>query len=92
VRFLRKHVGLTAEKFSQLLHVDKTTVSKWENDDDKVGAQSDRLIRVLSTILDPNLRAEQQKAVELLPRIKGVVRHPCINVNPQKMRYEYATA
>jgi len=92
VRFLRKHLGMTAEKFSHLLDVDKTTVSKWENDDDKVGAQSDRLIRLLSTILDPNLRTEQQKAVELLPRIKGVVRHPCINVNTQKMRYEYAVA
>jgi hypothetical protein len=32
LRFLRKHSELTQEEFAKLLHVDKTTLSKWEND------------------------------------------------------------
>jgi len=47
VRFLRKHLKMTAEKLGTLLGVDKTTVSKWENDADPVGDQSERLLRTL---------------------------------------------
>jgi len=43
VRFLRKYLRLT--EFSRLIHVDKTTLSKSENNDDRLGDQSDRLIR-----------------------------------------------
>lgn len=48
VRFLRKYMGLTGDGFSRLLHVDKTTLSKWENNDDPVGTQSDLAIRMLA--------------------------------------------
>jgi transcriptional regulator with XRE-family HTH domain len=38
---------MTAEKLATLLGVDKTTVSKWENNADPVGDQSERLLRTL---------------------------------------------
>src|SRR5262245_6620865 len=48
VRFLRKFVQMKGEDFAKLLHVDRTTLSKWENDEDQVGEQSDRLIRAIA--------------------------------------------
>jgi len=57
VRFLRKYMGLTGDGFSRLLHVDKTTLSKWENNDDPVGTQSDLAIRMLTMSQDESLRA-----------------------------------
>lgn len=56
VRFLRKYMGLTGDGFSRLLHIDKTTLSKWENNDDPVGTQSDLAIRMLAMSQDESLR------------------------------------
>jgi len=39
---------MTGEEFSKLLKIDKTTLSKWENNADPVGEQSDRLIRTIA--------------------------------------------
>ena len=47
IRFLRKHMGWKAVELAGLRGVDKTTVSKWENDQDPIGPQSDRLIRII---------------------------------------------
>lgn len=58
VRFLRKYLRLTGEEFSRLIHVDKTTLSKWENNDDRVGDQSDRLIRLVTLGLGEGLKSE----------------------------------
>jgi len=55
VRFLRKYMGLTGDGFSRLLHIDKTTLSKWENNDDPVGTQSDLAIRMLTMSRDKSL-------------------------------------
>jgi DNA-binding transcriptional regulator YiaG len=56
VRYLRKYMGLTGDGFSRLLHIDKTTLSKWENNDDPVGTQSDLAIRMLAMSQDESLR------------------------------------
>jgi DNA-binding transcriptional regulator YiaG len=56
VRFLRKYMGLTGDRFSRLLHIDKTTLSKWENNDDPVGTQSDLAIRMLTMSQNESLR------------------------------------
>src|SRR5215469_3545904 len=56
IRYLRKYVEMTSDQFSRLLHVDRSTLSKWENNEDPVGAQSDLAIRMLVMSLDDALR------------------------------------
>jgi putative transcriptional regulator len=47
VRFLRKYLGWSGEDFAAHMGVDPTTVSKWENEKEPIGASSDRLLRLL---------------------------------------------
>jgi DNA-binding transcriptional regulator YiaG len=63
VRFLRKYLALTGDKFSRLLHIDKTTLSKWENNEDPVGTQSDLAIRMLIMSQDKALREKIAEVV-----------------------------
>jgi DNA-binding transcriptional regulator YiaG len=60
VRYLRKYMGLTGDGFSRLLHIDKTTLSKWENNDDPVGTQSDLAIRMMVMSQNEALREKIQ--------------------------------
>ena len=50
VRFLRKSLKMSGDEFSSLIHVDKTTFSKWENNEQAIGDQSDRLIRAVTMV------------------------------------------
>lgn len=45
VRFLRKQLGLTAAQWASYLKTDKATVSRWENDHNPIGRQSDAFMR-----------------------------------------------
>jgi transcriptional regulator with XRE-family HTH domain len=47
VKFLRKQLGLTAVQWASYLKTDKATVSRWENDHNPIGRQSDALVRYL---------------------------------------------
>ncbi|MBZ5562285.1 MAG: hypothetical protein LAP13_07670 [Acidobacteriia bacterium] len=69
IRFLRKYLGMTGEAFCNLLHVDRATLSKWENDEDPVGPQSDRLIRVITIALGEGL---QERLGELVRHFKDI--------------------
>jgi DNA-binding transcriptional regulator YiaG len=44
-RFLRKQHRLRAREWAALLRVDAATLSRWENDEQPIGPQSDALIR-----------------------------------------------
>lgn len=90
IRFLRKYLGKTGEEFSRLIHVDKTTLSKWENNDDRVGDQSDRLIRLLVLALGEGLQGFMAGAVEVFPKIKDRKSPVRIEVDSEKMSYQYA--
>lgn len=46
IRFLRKNLAMKINEFSQLLGVDRVTVSRWENDHEKPSRSADRLIRL----------------------------------------------
>ncbi len=90
VRFLRKYIGKTAEEFGKLLNVDKTTVSKWENDRDPVGDQSDRLIMLTVAALGDGFEEKLKAVVENLPQIGTSYRPMNIEVDLDKMSYVYA--
>ncbi len=47
LRFLRKQVRLKARQLADLMRVDHTTFSRWENDERSMGQQSDMLIRYI---------------------------------------------
>lgn len=47
LRFLRKQLGMRARDWSRLLRVDTSTFSRWENNEQQMGAQSDALVRFL---------------------------------------------
>jgi putative transcriptional regulator len=81
VRFLRKHVGMTQEQFSQLIHVDKTTLSKWETGDDPVGIHSDLLIRAI---------AMDCGAARQFAQVQEKRRSVGIEVHPERATYQYA--
>lgn len=46
IRFFRKNLGMKIKEFSQLLGVDRVTVSRWENGHEKPSKSADRLIRL----------------------------------------------
>jgi DNA-binding transcriptional regulator YiaG len=103
VRFLRKYLKLTEDKLSRLLHVDKTTLSKWENNDDPVGTQSDLAIRMITMSLDKELKnklsevvREQFEKIQFgTPAAKGRTKkfapqRATIEVDASDLSYEYA--
>jgi len=47
IRFLRKNMGLTATKLSEIIGVDIATVSRWENKNQQIDKSHDRLIRLI---------------------------------------------
>jgi putative zinc finger/helix-turn-helix YgiT family protein len=47
VRFLRKQLGLRARQWAGILKVSFQTLSRWENNEQKIGPQSDALFRLM---------------------------------------------
>ena len=93
VRFIRKYLGMTGDEFSRLLDIDKTSLSKWENNDDPVGATNDRLIRVMALALDEGLREKLDDVIRTtFPQLsrKRQPRRVGIEINPAAMSYQYA--
>lgn len=91
VRFLRKYLHMNGEEFARLIHVDRTHLSKWENDEDRVGDQSDRLIRAIALGLGEGLKEKIEQTMRSFPRI-AETRDVQIDMNCRDMSYRYATA
>jgi DNA-binding transcriptional regulator YiaG len=68
-RFLRKHLEMTGEKLAGFLHTDRTKISKWETGEDKIGPSTDRLVRLLVTALDDELRPAVLSVAQHIPQI-----------------------
>ncbi|MGH9467267.1 MAG: helix-turn-helix domain-containing protein [Terriglobales bacterium] len=60
VKFLRTRAELTQAQFAELLHVDRTTVTKWETGEWPLPASSDVAIRSVIRLLDDTLRASAE--------------------------------
>lgn len=69
LRFLRKHLGLSGEELGRYLHTDKTKISKWETEQDRIGPPTDRLIRLLAMALDEQSLPQVAVVAEYLPQI-----------------------
>lgn len=92
IRFLRKYLGMNGRKFSELLHIDPTTLSKWENGEDEIGPQSDRLIRLLASTISNDLRPKSEALVEAIWEMTDRNPDPKreLQVDPQTLQYTYA--
>jgi len=90
IRFLRKHLGMTQPEFAALLDIHPTNLSKWENDQEKQGEQSDRLIRLVVMTLDGAPQDKIAAAVRLFPKIRKRPACAVVNVDAEEMSYEYA--
>jgi putative transcriptional regulator len=53
IRYLRKHIGLSAGDFAQMMGVARETVSRWETGAKPMGAVADRLLRLLVVTHEP---------------------------------------
>ena len=82
VRYLRKYLGMTQDKFAELLHIHKSSLSKWENNEDKIGEQSDRLIRTVVLTLGEGLQKKAADVVRAFPAIRRTTRKR-LEVNAQ---------
>lgn len=66
VRFLRTYLGWTGADFAERMGVDPSTVSKWENDREPIGTQSDRVLRLMVVHQAPveNYSLDELKKIE----------------------------
>jgi putative zinc finger/helix-turn-helix YgiT family protein len=75
IRFLRKYIHKTQGQFARILQLDPTTISKYENNDDVPGPQTDKLIRLVAIALgDDGLKARIDVAVKQFENIEDVAR------------------
>lgn len=72
IRFLRQHLGLKAREWAALMPVDVTTLSRWESGEQKIGPQSDSLIRLLYIRLKEETMGHlfQERATERIASAK----------------------
>jgi putative zinc finger/helix-turn-helix YgiT family protein len=70
LRFLRKYLGLSGDELGRYLHTDKTKISKWETEEDRIGPATDRLVRLLAAALNSDLRPQISAVAEHLPEIQ----------------------
>lgn len=85
IRFLRKYMNISARAMAEILHVHPSTMSKWENDEDPIGDQSEALLRVL-------VAAQKNESYgEMIEHVKAVSSavNEC-DILVDEAEYEYA--
>jgi putative zinc finger/helix-turn-helix YgiT family protein len=90
VRFLRKYLKMTQVEFASYLEIDKTNLSKWENNEDRIGEQSDRLIRSIVLALGEGLKGRMEEVVRGFPRIHKSKRRPRLECDTGSLSVSYA--
>lgn len=71
IRFLRKEMGLSSMELAKEFGVSKVTVSRWENDAEKIGPANDKLIRLrycLNHLKDLRESGKQESSSEQVAR------------------------
>ena len=89
IRFLRKQMDMNGETFARHLGIDKTTLSKWENNQIAIGANSDRLIRAVALVFGPDSKTEIEKGIRNFAKIEE--REPVrIEIDVRDLVFTYA--
>lgn len=83
-------MDLNQEELAKLLRVNKTTLSKWENNEDPIGLQSDLLARAIVISRDKRLEKRAADLIRALEKIANQQKRVRVEVDPEKLEYEYA--
>jgi putative zinc finger/helix-turn-helix YgiT family protein len=89
IRFLRKYLGMNSSTFASHLGVDRSVLSRWENGHDRVGPQSDRLIRTVATSLG-GLKNQVEQVIRKFSLINNDPKTLMIEINVEELSFEYA--
>jgi putative zinc finger/helix-turn-helix YgiT family protein len=87
LRYLRKFLEFNAREFSKIIHVNPSTLSKWENGEDPVGTQSDLVVRALIAAKKEENFSELVSKLEALDDERSALD---IIINTQTNEFEYA--
>jgi DNA-binding transcriptional regulator YiaG len=90
VRFLRKYLKMSGVDFAKLLGVDKSTLSKWENDDDPIGTANERLIRSVTLALGDGLKERSEEGIRTFTWITEEYHNGPVNVDMETLEVENA--
>jgi DNA-binding transcriptional regulator YiaG len=90
VRFLRKYLKMTGVEFARLLGADKSTLSKWENNEDPIGTANERLIRSVVLTLGDGLKERSEEGVRSFTWITEEYHHGPMNVDMETLEVENA--
>lgn len=90
VRYLRKYLGVSAERFAAILGVNKSVMSRWENGHDDIGQQSDRLIRLVFLAQGKGTRQLSREAAKVFDRLRPERRRGTIIVDAENLSYDFA--
>ena len=84
IRFLRKNMGFTGKRLSEIMGVDNATISRWERDFQQPAKAHDHFIRLLY-ITEKRVSADQAKQIveSVFPGIKPETKDmPDMILNP----------
>lgn len=93
IRFLRKQLGYSAKEWATLLRTDASTLSRWENDQQELGTQSDTLIHLLYFRLRDEKEGTLSKenvATAAAAVSRSCLLNLCVNMNNSNV-YSYKT-
>lgn len=90
IRFIRKFLDMNGETFANVLGVDKTTLSKWENDQIQIGSNSDRLIRAVMLCLAPGSKEQIEEGIRHFATIREGRNPVLIEVDARELTFQYA--
>ena len=90
VKFLRKYLNMTQAQLAELLDIHKTNLSKWENNEDKIGEQSDRLIRAVALALGVGLKERTEEVIRAFPKIHKSKKRPGLEMDLRSLTFSFA--
>lgn len=86
IHFLRLHLGMNAKEFADLVGVDKSTLSRWEHDRQRISPTNDRLIRLIVYSL---MKQQPLNELKRLIHIEHPEDHTCAKFIVEERDGEY---
>lgn len=90
IKFLRKNIGFSGKEFAEVIGIDKSTLSRWENNAQPISNSHDRLIRLTYS----NFKGIPKKEIEELmkDKFKQIKRKEKLSPSLKIPRNQWATA